>query len=259
VVASDTNSTELVLQLRSKAFTYKAMTATKRGEKAVSYLRVSGASQVDGDGLPRQRAKVAEYAKQAGVELVGEYTDEGVSGKRELEDRPGLSDLFVRLRSNGVRLVIVERADRLARDLVVSEVILRQFRELEVRVVSADGGADLTTGDDDNPTAKLIRQVLGAVSEFERDVISQKLKAARVRKRKQTGRCEGRKPYGTRPGEADVVERIRHLRRKPRGRERLSLAAIADHLNAEGVRTRYGCDWKPEQVRRVVARTKRSP
>ncbi len=227
------------------------MKATKR-EKAVSYLRVSGASQIDGDGLPRQRAKVAEYAKGAGVELVGEFSDKGVSGKRELADRPGLSELFVRLRSNGVRLVIVERADRLARDLIVSEIILREFISLGVRVLSADGGAELTAGDDDNPSAVLIRQILGAVSEFERSVISQKLKAARVRKRKETGRCEGRKPYGDRPGEADVVERIRQLRRKPRGRERLSFAAVAKRLNADGIQTRSGKPWRPEQVRRVI-------
>jgi hypothetical protein len=46
-------------------------------------------------------------------------------------------------------------------------------------------------------------------------------------KLRATGRCEGRKPYGTRPGEADVVARIHKLRRKPRGGERLSFKAIA--------------------------------
>jgi hypothetical protein len=53
------------------------------------------------------------------------------------------------------------------------------------------------------------------------------LKAARVRKRRATGRHEGRKPYGTRPGEADVVALIHKLRRKPPGGERLSFKAIA--------------------------------
>jgi hypothetical protein len=54
------------------------------------------------------------------------------------------------------------------------------------------------------------RQVLGAVAQFEKAVIVSKLKAARVRKRRATGRCEGRKPYGTRPGEADVVALAAH-------------------------------------------------
>jgi len=58
-----------------------------------------------------------------------------------------------------VRLVLVERAGRLARDLLVSEVILGQFRDLGVRVVAAAGGTDLTAADED-PTRILIRQVL---------------------------------------------------------------------------------------------------
>jgi len=80
----------------------------------------------------------------------------------------------------------------LARDLLVGEVILNQFRELGVRAIAADGGTELTAGDDD-PTRVLIRQVLGAVAQFEKAVIVSKLKAARVRKRRAEGRCEGRK------------------------------------------------------------------
>ena len=221
--------------------------------KAVSYLRVSGKGQVDGDGFPRQRETIVRYAKAAGFELVGEYRDEGVSGTKDLDDREGLSDLLARIRSNGVRVVLVERADRLARDLIVGELILSQFRDLGVKVIAADAGTELTAGDDD-PTRTLIRQVLGAVAQFEKAVIVSKLKAARVRKRRATGRCEGRKPFGTRPGEADVVAMIQKLRRKPRGGERLSFAAISERLNAERRPTRTGKPWAPETVRGIVKR-----
>lgn len=221
--------------------------------KAVSYLRVSGKGQIDGDGFPRQRDAIARYAKAAGFELVGEYRDEGVSRTKELEDRDGLSELLTRIRANGVRILVVERADRLARDLLVSEVILGQFRDLGVRVIAADGGTDLTAGDDD-PTRVLIRQVLGAVAQFEKAVIVSKLKAARQRKKRATGRCEGRKPFGERPGEAEAVAYIVKLRRKPKGGERLSFAAIAGRLNAEGVSTRTGRPWAPETVRGIAKR-----
>ena len=150
-------------------------------------------------------------------------------------------------------VVLVERADRLARDLIVGELILNQFRELGVKVIAADSGTELTAGDDD-PTRVLIQQVLGAVAQFEKAVIVSKLQAARVRKRRATGRCEGRKPYGTRPGETDVVAVIHKLRRKPRGGERLSFAAIANRLNAEGHPTRTGKPWAPETVRQIVNR-----
>jgi DNA invertase Pin-like site-specific DNA recombinase len=221
--------------------------------KAVSYLRVSGKGQVDGDGFPRQQETIARFAKAAGFEVVDEYRDEGVSGTKELDDREGLSDLLARIRSNGVRVVLVERADRLARDLIVGELILNQFRDLGVRVIAADSGTELTAGDED-PTRTLIRQVLGAVAQFEKAVIVSKLKAARVRKKRAEGRCEGRKPFGTRPGEEAVVELIHKLRRKPRGGERLSFAAIADRLNRDGVASRTGKPWAAETVRGIIGR-----
>jgi DNA invertase Pin-like site-specific DNA recombinase len=221
--------------------------------KAVSYLRVSGKGQVDGDGFPRQRDAIARYARQHGIEVSAEYRDEGVSGTRDLENRDGLRDLITRLRTNGVRLVLVENATRLARDLMVSEIILRECRELGVSVIAADSGTDLTVGDDD-PTRKLIRQVLGAVAEFEKSVLVAKLRAARVRKRRTQGRCEGRKPYGARVGESDVIERILTLRRKPRKGARLSFAGIAATLNAENAPTRTGRPWAAGTVRQIAMR-----
>lgn len=226
---------------------------TTRSEPALAYLRVSGRGQVDGDGFPRQRDAVARYARLQGVEVVGEYRDEGVSGTRDLDHREGLSELIERIRGNGIRLVLVERADRLARDLLVSEVLLAQFRDLGVRVVAADG-TDLTAADED-PTRVLIRQVLGAVAQFEKSVIVAKLRAARVRKRRQLGRCEGRKPFGVRPGEEAVLGRMQQLRRKPRGRDRLSYGVIAAQLNAERLPTRTGAPWRAGTVRRILQRS----
>jgi hypothetical protein len=75
--------------------------------------------------------------------------------------------------------------------------------------VAADSGTDLTAADGD-PTRVLIRRVLGAVSQFEKSVIVAKLRAARLRQHRQTGRCEGRKPFGAHPGEQAVLRRIRH-------------------------------------------------
>ena len=96
------------------------------------------------------------------------------------------------------------------------------------------------TACDDDPTRVLIRQVLGAVSQFDKSVTVLKLRAARERVKRRNGRCEGRKPYGTRPGEHTVLQRIQELRRKPRGENRLSVAKIAEILNREGHPTRTG-------------------
>lgn len=223
--------------------------------KAFAYLRVSGKAQAapDKDGFPRQRQAIREHARRSGVELVGEYRDEGVPGKTAGEDRPGLTNLLAALAANGVRLVLVENADRLARDLIVSETILATFRDLGVTVIAADAGADLTVGDDD-PTRVLIRQVLGAVAQFQKTQTVLKLRAARERKRRKAGRCEGRKPFGTRPGEAETLARMKALRRKPRGKPRLSYAKVADALNAENHPTRGGGQWYAASVRGILER-----
>ena len=219
--------------------------------QAVSYLRVSGRGQVDGDGFPRQRAAIAKFCKAAKYDLVEEFRDEGVSGTKDLDSRPGLAALLDRIESNGVKVVIVERADRLARDLMVSEVILDQLAQAGAKVITADG-VDLSSAADD-PTRTLIRQVLSAVAQFDKSVTVLKLRAARERLRRKGHRVEGRKPYGFRPDEQAIVEHMRALRAKPRG-ERLSYQGIAAQLNVEGHTTRYGKAWTRAAVFQVLSR-----
>lgn len=219
--------------------------------KAVSYLRVSGKGQVGGDGFPRQRAAIAKFCKAAKYDVVEEFRDEGISGSKDLDGRPGLAALLDRIESNGMKVVIVERADRLARDLMVSEVILDQLAQAGARVITADG-VDLSSAADD-PTRTLIRQVLSAVAQFDKSVTVLKLRAARERLRRKGERVEGRKPYGFRPDEQAIVEHMRALRAKPRG-ERLSYEGIATQLNAEGHTTRYGRPWTRAAVFQVLSR-----
>jgi DNA invertase Pin-like site-specific DNA recombinase len=224
-------------------------------KKALAYLRVSGKGQINKDGFPRQRIAICKFAKANNLEVVGEYRDEGVSGSKELEDRQGLATLLDHIESNGIRIVLVERADRLARDLMVGEVILGQFRKLGISVIAADSGVDLTTGDDD-PTRTLIRQVLGAVSQFDKSVIVLKLRAARQRTKRNTGRCEGQKPYGYYPGEDKVVKRIKQLYRKTKGEKRRGFMTIAKILDKEGVPTRTGVKWNGVVVKSILTHKK---
>lgn len=223
------------------------MTATAAPQRALAYLRVSSRGQVDGDGFARQETAVQEWSNRVGADLLGVFREEGISGTAELISRPALNRLIERILEGGIDTVVVEKADRLARDLIVSEMLLRQFSQLGVKVIEAEGGNDLTAGDSGNPTARLIRQVLAAVSEFEKSSIVGKLRAARNRKRGETGRCEGNKPYGAKDGEAEVVSVIGALRS-----EGLTVRQIAEELDRRGVKSRSGGKWSPSVVARAL-------
>lgn len=220
---------------------------------AYSYLRVSGKSQIEGDGFPRQRDCIARYAQRSAVEIAQEFVEEAVSGTKDAFDREAYPALILAIKSSDVRLVLVERADRLARDLMVSEILLDEFRKLGVKVIAADDGTDLTV-EDGNPTKTLLRQMLGAVSQWEKSVIVQKLRAARVRMKKETGRCEGRKPYGHTDHERGVIQRMKSAQSLG-----YSLTSIASILNTEGIKPRGSIragketKWHPTAVARILA------
>jgi DNA invertase Pin-like site-specific DNA recombinase len=223
----------------------------RRKMEAVSYMRCSGESQVLGDTWERQRAVIVKYAAANEIAIVDEFRDEGVTGKMELEGRAGLSACIQFIREKGIKLVLVESSDRLARDMIVAEVVVREFQKIGVRVISASGGIDLTEGDDSNPTAKLIRQILAAVAEFDRCVIVLKLRGARQRKKARGERGDGRHAFGEKPGEAIVLAQIRAL--KAQGE---TTRAIAGALNATAIPTRMGGTWKAGTVAKILAREK---
>jgi len=213
--------------------------------KAFAYLRVSGKGQLDGDGFPRQRAAIKQYAAVHGIRIVRWFEEQGISGTKDLENRPALQELMLALHSNGTRLVLIEKLDRLARDLMVQETIIGDLRKNGFEIVSV-AEPDLCS---DDPSRKLVRQVFGAIAEYERAMIVLKLRAARQRVRAREGRCEGRKPYGTRPGESEVIAHARKL-----ADQGLNYSQIADKLNVEHHSTRAGGQWFPATVSRMLSR-----
>ena len=209
--------------------------------KAYLYLMVSGQGQAveDKDGLFRQETACRQWAKTNGFEVAGVYREEGVSGT--LEDRPALARLMVDLELNGhgVKTVIIEKLDRLARDLMVQEAIVRDFQRQGFEIISALEGPDLCSND---PSRKMIRQIFGAVAEYDKAMLVLKLRAARERKKAKVGKCEGRKRYGEGdPEEQKIIARIRAMRRARKNKTTgMTLQAIADRLNTEGIKTKGG-------------------
>ena len=217
--------------------------------KAFAYLRVSGNGQIDADGFPPQRAAIKAYADAHGIRIIRYFEEQGVSGTKDLENRPALQEMLLALMSNGVRTVLIEKLDRLARDLMLQETIIGDFKKRGFEVISV-AEPDLCSGD---PSRKLVRQFFGVIAEYERSMIVLKLRAARQRVRAKTGHCEGRKPFGEQPGEKAVVARVLELHHQS-----LNYTAIAAVLNAEGYPTQTGSKWFPMTVSRTIARAKAS-
>ncbi|MBL8751419.1 MAG: recombinase family protein [Planctomycetes bacterium] len=221
--------------------------------KAIGYLRVSSAKQAreEKDGFPRQREAIRAYCAGKRIELLEEHADAGVSGTVPLEGRDGLSMALARCTELGAGVLVVEKADRLGRDLIVSEMAVRAFAEAGVSIVTADTGQSLTDADND-PSRKLIRQVLNAVAEYERSALVAKLRAARERKKRSGGHAVGCYRFGAhpaRPAEAETLARIRELRTRKPLRKRMPLARIAGILNDEKRESRTGRPWTSTMVR----------
>jgi DNA invertase Pin-like site-specific DNA recombinase len=224
----------------------------KEKTPAVAYLRTSSGANVgaDKDSEKRQRAAIEAYAKAAGYELAGSYYDAAVSGADPVAARPGFAAMMERIASNGVRTIIVETASRFARDLMVQEVGHKMLQDRGITLVAADSPDSFL---DDTPTAILIRQVLGAVSQFEKAMLVAKLKGARDRKRATGVKVEGRKRYaetGTRG--AAMVAMAKKLHRYPSNGRRRSLREVAAELARQGFVDAKGRPYAAMAVKRMV-------
>ena len=152
--------------------------------KAIAYFRTSSETNVgaDKDSLPRQRAAVAAFAKAAGYEIISEYSDDGVKGADPVDQRPGFAAMLEHIAGNGVRTIIVETASRFARDLIVQETGWQFLKDAGITLIAADSPDAFL---DDTPTAVMIRQILGSVSQFEKAMLVAKLRGAGIARRRR--------------------------------------------------------------------------
>jgi DNA invertase Pin-like site-specific DNA recombinase len=211
--------------------------------QAFAYLRVSGKGQISGEGFPRQLKAIREYAAAHDIAIARVFREEGVTGTKETMDREAFAEMMTALHSNGVRTIIIEKLDRLARDLMVQEATIADLQKHGFTLVSV-AEPDLMASD---PTRILMRQLMGAVAQYDKSQIVLKLRGARMRMRAKEGRCEGRKPYGFYDGEEAVIERMNALKASGLGFDR-----IAAQLNAEGLKTRTGARWHGLVVNRIL-------
>jgi len=169
---------------------------------AVAYLRVSTQEQAQhGLGLSTQRDVIVKWATEQGRTIIGWHRDEGRSGSLPLEDRLALVDAFDQAVTEGCELVVY-RLDRLARDLIVQEEALRELSRKGGTLRSCDATEDRLlvdpsqVDDADAHTRILMRQIIGAVGQWERSMTRMRLKQGRRKADSEGWYTGGWPPYG---------------------------------------------------------------
>ncbi|WP_245509726.1 recombinase family protein [Bradyrhizobium vignae] len=198
----------------------------------MGYTRTSSATNSgdDKDSVTRQRKAIQNYANCAGYKIVAWHDDPAVKGTDAIDVRPGFAAALEQIAGNGVRTIIVETANRFARDLMVQETGYARLRSEGIDLIAADKPDSFV---DDTPTAVLVRQILGAVAQFDKAITVAKLRGARERKRRTGARVEGRKPIAESHPEAAAM--ARRLRAE---QPRISLRAISAALAEAGIVTK---------------------
>jgi DNA invertase Pin-like site-specific DNA recombinase len=216
----------------------------KRQRKhAIGYTRTSSAANVgeDKDSVFRQRKAIQAYANRAGYRIVAWFDDPAVTGADTIDARPGFMAALEMIAGNGVRTIMVETANRFARDLIVQETGWKRLHADGIALIAADSPDQFI---DETPTAVLIRQILGAVAQFDKAMTVAKLRGARERKRRKTGgKVEGRKSYVE--ANPQLVELARDLSEQ---RPRLSLREISAALASKGFTTPRGLPYSASAV-----------
>ena len=226
-------------------------------EKVFVYLRVSTPGQIDGYGFDRQEETCRDFARKAGYEIIGVFREEGISGAKDKTERPAFQEMMTAILANGVKTVLVESMDRLARELRIQETLLIYLASKGVGLISARTGENVTEAIQGDPLRKALIQMQGVFSELEKNQLARRLRKGREKAKQEKGKCEGRKPYGETPEEQKIVQRIRAMRRTRKNKTPgMTLQEIADRLNGEGIKTKDGKTWTPVQIFNVVGKAK---
>ena len=220
---------------------------TAKNIAAVAYFRTSSAANVgaDKDSQRRQAEAVEAYAKGRQV-IVSSFYDAAVSGADPVDARAGFISLLAYCEANRIGVILVENAGRFARDLAVQLAGHALLLKRGIELVPVDAPTYFT---DPSPTAEMVRQILGAVAQFEKSGLVAKLRHAREQKRAAEGRCEGRPAV-----KDDVIAAARRLARKnPKTGKRRSLRAIAGELAVLGHVGPSGSPYHAGSIRHMLA------
>lgn len=194
----------------------------KKSRRVAFYCRVS----TDGQTVENQVLALQEVAEKHGWDVVKIYRDEGISGAKGRDKRPGFDDLCRGITRKEFDLVAAWSVDRLSRSLSDLVKFLEEMQAKGVDLYLHQQGLDTST-----PAGRALFQMLGVFSEFERAMIRERVNAGLARARAQ-GKTLGRPQISD-----DLKKSILEARRQGQGIRKI----------ASGLKTGVGT------VRRVLA------
>lgn len=205
----------------------------------MAYVRVSTDEQAaSGAGLEAQRAAITAEADRRGWTVVAWHSDEGISGGKGVEHRPGLAAAIDAIERGEAAGLLAAKLDRVSRSVLDTAALMEQARRGGWELVTCDLAIDTST-----PAGEATASMMAVFSQLERRLISQRTREALAVKRAQGVRL-GRPSVVPR----DVVERI--VEAKASG---YSLRTIAAALTEERVPTAQGgLKWHASTVKAVL-------
>jgi DNA invertase Pin-like site-specific DNA recombinase len=213
---------------------------------AIGYASVaSDAQESRGVVLQTQAAEIESGCRRFGLELLEVVNDlERASGPARL--RPGLKHALERLAAREASVLVVCDLGRLSRSVTQLGTVIDRVLESSARLIALDLNLDTGT-----PEGRLAVLALRDAGNVERGLISDRTRSGLAAAR-QKGGPGGRPSFADRP---ELRERILQMRA-----EGMTLQAIADRFNAEGLPTlRGGKIWRPSSVHSAARGARSSP
>lgn len=208
--------------------------------RAWGCVRVSTEMQADsGLSIDEQKVKIEARCRENGWQLERVFLDAGVSGGMPLGQRPQGSRLLDVVRQGDV--VVAAKMDRMFRSAANALHVIEDFKRRKISLWLLDLGNDCSG----NGISELIVTILAAVAQFERGLISERIKDAKRAARRENKHLGGTGQFGfvPSPAEQKAIATIRRLRKRGK-----SLLAIRDAVRKSGVPISH------ETVRQVLAR-----
>ena len=183
--------------------------------KAVAYARVS---TLLGQDVENQLSGIRELSKNRNFNLIGEYFDEGVSGRRE--KRPSLDKLVKDARLGKFNVIVIHSIDRLGRSTKHLLNLLDELNHYGISLISIRENLDFST-----PTGQMALTMLSAVAQLEAQLISERIKTSLAVKKALAQKSNSNWRCGRPPIDDTIKDEVLRLRSQG-----LSIREIANSL-----------------------------